>query len=239
MIKFFRHIRESLIMENKTSKYLKYAIGEILLVVIGILIALQINNWNEQRQKNKSLKNIYAIIADDLKNDASEVKTFLSFMELRKSNFESILADSLTIQEIKDNEIIQSILTDIRIVNIEKRGFNLLRNFENSTAKKNDSLAFRIINFYTSSIFYAEKVERLILDDLIKTNDYWKNKNWYAAIMRNNPHDEYFNYIMKDQEFKNLCAFRYSLYYENYVPTIEQFQDGSTRIIAAINERFR
>ena len=47
MIKFFRNIRQSLIMENKTSKYLKYAIGEILLVVIGILIALQINNWNE------------------------------------------------------------------------------------------------------------------------------------------------------------------------------------------------
>src|SRR5210317_368794 len=51
MIKFFRHIRQNLIMENKTGKYLKYAIGEIVLVVIGILIALQINNWNEQRKE--------------------------------------------------------------------------------------------------------------------------------------------------------------------------------------------
>ena len=50
MIKFFRHIRQNLIMENKTSKYLKYAIGEIVLVVIGILIALQVNNWNEVRK---------------------------------------------------------------------------------------------------------------------------------------------------------------------------------------------
>jgi hypothetical protein len=50
MIKFFRHIRQNLIMENKTGKYLKYAIGEIVLVVIGILIALQINNWNETRK---------------------------------------------------------------------------------------------------------------------------------------------------------------------------------------------
>jgi len=49
MIKFFRHIRQNLIMENKTSKYLKYAIGEIVLVVIGILIALSINNWNTNR----------------------------------------------------------------------------------------------------------------------------------------------------------------------------------------------
>lgn len=54
MIKFFRHIRQSLIMENKTSKYFKYAIGEIVLVVIGILIALSINNWNETRKSENN-----------------------------------------------------------------------------------------------------------------------------------------------------------------------------------------
>ena len=53
MIKFFRQIRQSLIMENKTGKYLKYAIGEIVLVVVGILIALQINNWNQERSEIK------------------------------------------------------------------------------------------------------------------------------------------------------------------------------------------
>ena len=50
MIKFFRRIRQKLLSENKFSKYLLYAIGEIVLVVLGILIALQINNWNEQRK---------------------------------------------------------------------------------------------------------------------------------------------------------------------------------------------
>ncbi|PIB29181.1 hypothetical protein BFP77_07170 [Maribacter sp. 4U21] len=52
MIKFFRKIRQNLLLENKTGKYLKYAIGEIILVVIGILIALQINDWNDQRKDN-------------------------------------------------------------------------------------------------------------------------------------------------------------------------------------------
>jgi len=49
MIKFFRKIRYDLMEKNKTGKYLKYAIGEVVLVVIGILIALSINNWNESR----------------------------------------------------------------------------------------------------------------------------------------------------------------------------------------------
>lgn len=50
MIKFFRNIRQKLLKEGKTTNYLKYAVGEIVLVVIGILIALQVNNWNEERK---------------------------------------------------------------------------------------------------------------------------------------------------------------------------------------------
>ena len=65
MIKFFRKIRQNLLMKNKTGKYFKYAIGEIVLVVIGILIALQINNWNENRkQLIKVQKNYHEILAD-------------------------------------------------------------------------------------------------------------------------------------------------------------------------------
>ena len=73
MIKFFRNIRQTLIMENKTSKYVKYAIGEIVLVMIGILLALQVNNWNEARKNHdkkiallKSLKVEFALNLEQL-----------------------------------------------------------------------------------------------------------------------------------------------------------------------------
>ena len=56
MNNFFRRIRQSLLAENKFSKYLLYAVGEILLVVIGILIALQINNWNEFNKERENEK---------------------------------------------------------------------------------------------------------------------------------------------------------------------------------------
>ncbi len=69
MIKFFRRIRQQLLTENKVSKYLLYAIGEIVLVVIGILIALQINNWNEARSQKEQINKYLATLVKELNED--------------------------------------------------------------------------------------------------------------------------------------------------------------------------
>ena len=69
MIKFFRKIRQRLLSDNKFSKYLLYAIGEIILVVIGILIALQINNWNENQKQLKLEKEVLAEVKIGLESD--------------------------------------------------------------------------------------------------------------------------------------------------------------------------
>ena len=74
MIKFFRKIRQRLLTENKFSKYLIYAIGEIILVVIGILIALQINTWNDKRIKKSEVKSYAKKLILDLGQDIQDVK---------------------------------------------------------------------------------------------------------------------------------------------------------------------
>lgn len=70
MIKLFRNIRKNLLAEGKTSRYLKYAIGEIILVVIGILIALQINNWNENQKSKKDERYVLTEVLKNLEEDA-------------------------------------------------------------------------------------------------------------------------------------------------------------------------
>ena len=73
MIKFFRKIRQKLLSENRFNKYLLYAFGEIILVVIGILIALQINNWNESKQNHKKVDKLLAKIQKDIESDITEI----------------------------------------------------------------------------------------------------------------------------------------------------------------------
>ncbi|WP_445383062.1 DUF6090 family protein [Robiginitalea sp. IMCC43444] len=98
MIQFFRKLRHKFLTENKFSKYLLYAIGEILLVVIGILIALQVNNWNNERDNRQ--KEI-TILKEIQRNLETNVMQFTTEAKMQGSIVESI---SLIMDQIK-NEV--------------------------------------------------------------------------------------------------------------------------------------
>ena len=83
MFPFLRKIRQRLLTQNKVSGYLLYAIGEIVLVVIGILIALQINNWNEQQKQNKLEKEYYCRLLEDVIQDREQVTNLIAQSESR------------------------------------------------------------------------------------------------------------------------------------------------------------
>ena len=104
MIKFFRKIRQNLLSEGKTGKYLKYAVGEIILVVIGILIALQINNWNENNKLQAKKQDYYQQLLADLKKDEEfSINTIEQFNKLREEydNYRNeFYSKNLTVKEV-------------------------------------------------------------------------------------------------------------------------------------------
>ncbi|NKI30951.1 DUF6090 family protein [Croceivirga thetidis] len=99
MIKFFRRIRQKLLAENKFSKYLLYAVGEIILVVIGILIALQVNNWNEERKSIKKEELFLTEIRNSLVSDSTQITEILEFNKGKVKivqGFMGLFADTLS-----------------------------------------------------------------------------------------------------------------------------------------------
>ena len=111
MIKFFRHIRQSMINQNRTKKYLLYAIGEIILVVIGILIALQINNWNEDQKSRKDERYVLTEVLKNLEEDAILVKEIIAQREKAKTAI--IELQKFVSSESKDTDSLKFYLVDI------------------------------------------------------------------------------------------------------------------------------
>jgi hypothetical protein len=91
MIKFFSKIRQNLLSEGKTGKYLKYAIGEIILVVIGILIALQINSWNDDRKAKIVENNFFSNVLLDLEKDNEKLNYYNRFHQKRIQYLDTLL----------------------------------------------------------------------------------------------------------------------------------------------------
>lgn len=125
MIKFFRKIRQNLLMENKTSKYFTYAIGEIILVVIGILIALQVSNWNENRKTQNQIAETINNLEKDLVANYKLANEKLEFYKRADSIIRLILNNQLTVADYQNprfsgNVILNWTLYTPQIDNVDK-----------------------------------------------------------------------------------------------------------------------
>lgn len=147
MIKFFRHIRQKLLAENRFTKYLLYAAGEILLVVIGILIALQINNANEWKKERIYEKYILREISANLNADLVQIEQIL---RQRRKTQKSIVRMQTYLKN--ENIIKDSLVYDIVQLYTFERYFPTNTAYEIAKARglqiTNESLRTGIANYY-------------------------------------------------------------------------------------------
>lgn len=163
-------------MENKPSKYFKYAVGEILLVVIGILIALQINNWNESRKSDAFEKEMLTQIQANL------IKDRLTLEEIIDNN-ESAINSSTKLLELNDDELqndsIKHWLADV----MQFDRFQPLTNaYEVLKSKGLDQISNKQLRFLLGA-YYDDKASHIgkALEDLQKTFE----NDWMPILKTN------------------------------------------------------
>jgi hypothetical protein len=193
MIKFFRKIRQNLLLENKTRKYFKYAVGEIVLVVIGILIALQINNWNNQRIENKQEISILKEILVNLKKDVINLNSKIGFnLNKEKANKEVMnhlkqkipITDSLKLFYGTLNGRGNFEPITVAYENLKTRGVDII---------KNDSLRIAISELYDFKYYYLTEDLRRdyeIIRELHENQVYLNIKTTYKdGFLFGEPHN--------------------------------------------------
>ena len=170
MIKLFRKIRQDLLSEGKTTKYFKYAIGEIILVVIGILIALQINNWNEGRKERNLEKKLLLEYKTELDYNYKSLNFAINAMDKRADRCAILLkfieedllyTDSLSYQySVLSSSLGKSYISSSAFNAIEEKGFDII---------KNDSLKNRITLLHT---YHYEKLNDRLANQMINIREY-------------------------------------------------------------------
>ena len=159
MIKFFRKIRQKLLVENRFNKYLLYATGEIILVVIGILIALQINNWNEIRKTRQSEIKYLNNIKLDLKKDLVTLKKQIKIRENKLNVTESLIS------HIDGTNV---------ILDLDSLSRNIFITLNEERFTPNNSTYLELANSGNLSLIESDSIKRLLLEleELYKSNKF-------------------------------------------------------------------
>lgn len=161
MIGFFRRIRKTLADDNQFLKYSRYAVGEILLVVIGILIALQVNTWNEnQKNRKEEFKYLNGIISD-LTVDSLNYDSMSRYMSRVVEVNNSILRKFSENEEIDEQDYKNAFKTfTIPPVRGQNSTFDEMQSSGKLNLIKDDSLRNKILHYYSERDF-IRKVEAL------------------------------------------------------------------------------
>lgn len=235
-MKLFRNQRSNLLKNKKIGKYLAYAVGEIILVVIGILIAVSLNNWNENRKEKKKLFNIYAIVENDLRNDLKEIDKIQSFYKSVDPLYNKILNDSVRKADYFLNPQYTYLTIGFPEITFNKRGYNQLTDF--NTDSYQDSLPTQIIEFYT------ERLREIKIDDELRAKDfhenyshYKKNYEWWANLISMKGSQDFIEYAITDPDYKNRVASVYFITYKVFLPELKKFKTQAEGILKEIEKR--
>ncbi|WP_411895202.1 DUF6090 family protein [Winogradskyella sp. A2] len=226
MIKFFRKIRQDLLSKGKTGKYLKYALGEIVLVVIGILIALSINNWNEDNKQQFKSENLKTRLQNQINQNIQQTEKKAGDIKIRLEKMTSLMLmigepletfdfkeldakfniiltdfhlglDLNTLAEAQDNGEIASIKNDSLRVALYKLATINETIEQRETIANNDNLNFVVPYYYRN----------LNGRNIASNTDISHREKIGSSKLKNHNYSD----ILNDREFENLLDYR--IYY--------------------------
>ena len=172
MIKFFRKIRQDLLSKGKTGKYLKYAIGEIILVVIGILLALQINTWNENRIDSKRLNLYTQSLLNDLELDKKRLIECMVFDSTKVSIIDRL---SDPVQDFIEDLSDRGILT-IKSIKVNNATFKTMSSNNDLELYQNIDLQNSISKYY-ADVEYVIRFENVYINNSYSNFEEFVNRN--------------------------------------------------------------
>ena len=234
MINFFRKIRKQLANENKFQKYFRYAFGEVALIMIGIFMALQLNNWNENRKQEGQFKVTLEQLYNTIKFDSETFKTHMIIFEDQAGTIDFLLnhLDSIPVHNLP--YVLYNIIHEIPFYKSESLYHTQNLNYNPNNLEQN-AISKEILNYINIiSIDEYKKDETLQLQvkdidvaspkvDMENPNSGWdlSDSTYYSSIDIKNVYD-----LVRSNKFRATLKSLRSLKIHNSLDAANRYRDG-------------
>ncbi|NVJ61459.1 MAG: hypothetical protein HWE27_13770 [Gammaproteobacteria bacterium] len=246
MDKFTRPILSGLLNKdssnNSTSyqgwrRFFGYAITEIILVVLGILIAVALNNWNENRKRSNELNSILQLVKSDLNQDILETNKVENYYETHRAFLESVLASQYDRATFIDNKINAYVIMGFPELSLHRRGFQLLEQFNSEDVETHLNLSEELISFFYRSTQEVKADDEFRYTDQNQNFDYWKKtQDWWSEYLSNQGIDTFIEYALNDKDYRNRVASYYFFHYKVFLPEVLKYREKAQQQIDLIDQ---
>ena len=219
-------------------RYMRYAIGEIVLVVIGILIALQINNWNEERKDKERMSRLLENVQKELLINIKEADEETTNYRHKDSLIYKVLNKKVTYDDYKSNDELSFIIYNRKSINIIDGAFKNLIDFDGEIPKDLDSIILKL-----KGVYGPEKegvlTDNKRVEDMVNANlkDIEKNKKWFADFISfGKIPDEMIAYQLNDSIYRNRVANYLMMGIENHFQKTRGFRNKALSLYKEITD---
>ena len=205
MLRFFRQIRQRFLTDNKFSKYLLYAVGEILLVVIGILIALQVDNWNEERIAAENTKVLFQEVSDELSQNIKNVDRIINLYIQKDSLYFKVLNRKVKHQDYRASEMLFYFPFNWDRTSLVEEDFKELLAKKRNLTGRQDSIFSELKDLYGTRKINTDKDDQMMQDTHLSFRDHMMYEQlWWSSHMTNFiVTDEMIQYCLTDPLYLN------------------------------------
>jgi hypothetical protein len=236
-MRIFRKIRQKEMFNGKFFKYLLYAIGEVILIFIGVLIAIQFDENREQEQYEAEIELIYTEIQKNILKDITFIEEDIAFCEEKDSIIILVLTEQLTAKDYQDNPGLPPLIASSPSFRQTTTGFDNLMFNKAKLPKKYIALDSLVTYIYAEQAFVLNYEFGMAMDRANEWGLKMKNeKSWYWRWHRDGVQEDQIDYYLNDFTYKNDVT-RYRIRVTRFVlPLLKSYKTSSMELYNKIEE---
>ncbi len=213
-------------IKNAIKKYGFHILIEVLIIVLGVLIALQVNNWNENRQQRKHFKGILKKVLNGWEKDTLIINSYIDRHKLFKDEFNNVIQKKWDAGHLDSCMLCTGLITLYNPIQIENNGMQLLRQYVNYNFQQldSDSLLVSIAQHHTEFHETISKMDQMIQDEVQTNVQVISQENWFSDLFLTlkTPPEAYSYYL--SPTFRNKTTMMRILIEGNTLPVLQQYK---------------
>jgi len=227
-----------MLKNKKVTAYILYAFGEIFLVMIGILLALQVNNWNEKRKNKAELNTILTSIKYDLETDTLIARQVAQLYDTLKMKSDIIINKQLKKENYKDCLQCASLTTFYSPFHVQTKGYELLKKYSGETeTHQKDSLVTDIIQTYDLYKPLIEKNNDRLENEVMKNLNELRDFPWFVDLSQGKFNEEMISYFTESEDYRKRVALHNMLATNNHLAIVKSYKTKATEILRRLKIR--